>query len=53
MVYRSVAIDNINLSDIQDILNEARDFNPKNDITGCLLFLTVNLSRFWKLERKE
>jgi hypothetical protein len=38
LVYRSVAVENITADDILDILNEARDFNAKHDIAGCLLF---------------
>jgi Sensors of blue-light using FAD len=38
LVYRSVAKPNINADDIAKILDTARNFNSKNEITGCLLF---------------
>lgn len=38
LIYRSVAVDHITRTDITDILNTARDFNEKNNITGCLLY---------------
>lgn len=38
LIYHSVANENLQESDITDILNVARDFNSKNDITGCLLY---------------
>jgi hypothetical protein len=38
LIYRSIAKANITDTDITDILKTARDFNSKNNITGCLLF---------------
>ena len=38
LIYRSVALDKINSSEITKILNTSREFNLKNNITGCLLF---------------
>ncbi|MBC7525272.1 MAG: BLUF domain-containing protein [Flavobacterium sp.] len=37
-MYRSIAKHNFNASDIAKILKTARNFNSKNEITGCLLF---------------
>ena len=38
LIYCSLANQNLTSVDINDILNTARDFNLKNDITGCLLY---------------
>ena len=38
LIYRSVALDKINSLEITKILNISREFNLKNNITGCLLF---------------
>jgi Sensors of blue-light using FAD len=38
LIYRSVARPNLNADDIAKILETARNFNSKNEITGCLLF---------------
>ncbi len=38
LIYRSVATPNLNANDIENILETARNFNSKNEITGCLLF---------------
>ncbi len=38
LIYCSVANPNLAEKDTADILAKARDFNSKNDITGCLLF---------------
>jgi hypothetical protein len=38
LMYYSTANENIAAADIADILGTARDFNLKNQITGCLLF---------------
>ncbi len=38
LIYRSVVKPNLNASDIEKILKTARNFNSKNEITGCLLF---------------
>ena len=38
LIYHSVANENLQESDITDILNVARNFNSQNDITGCLLY---------------
>jgi hypothetical protein len=38
LVYRSVARPNLNAEDIVKILETARNFNSKYEITGCLLF---------------
>ncbi len=38
LVYCSFAGSNLKQEDIADILNTARDFNSKNNITGCLLY---------------
>ena len=37
LIYCSVAKQDLKEEDISDILEKARDFNSKNDITGCLL----------------
>jgi hypothetical protein len=38
LVYRSVARPNLNTEDIVKLLETARNFNSKYEITGCLLF---------------
>lgn len=38
LVYQSTANPNLTPKDISNILNTARDFNKKNNITGCLIF---------------
>ena len=38
LIYRSIARPAITAADIENILNTSRDFNAKNNITGCLLF---------------
>ena len=38
LIYRSIAHTDITPADISDILNTARTFNEKNNITGCLIF---------------
>ena len=37
LIYCSIASSNLKEEDISDILGKARDFNAKNEITGCLL----------------
>ncbi|MGK7388838.1 MAG: BLUF domain-containing protein [Candidatus Cyclobacteriaceae bacterium M2_1C_046] len=38
IIYHSMAADNLTEQDLRDILEEARTFNSKNNITGCLLY---------------
>ena len=38
LIYCSSSSNDINSDDLEDILNTARTFNTKNDITGCLLY---------------
>jgi hypothetical protein len=38
LIYCSAAKDGLTSTDISDILKIARDFNKKNNITGCLLY---------------
>ena len=38
LVYSSIAKKEISEQEVIDILNTARDFNSKNNITGCLVF---------------
>ncbi|MBT8297991.1 MAG: BLUF domain-containing protein, partial [Maribacter sp.] len=38
LTYRSIAIPEISVEQIEEILKIARDFNSKNDISGCLVF---------------
>jgi hypothetical protein len=38
LVYYSEAGSNLTTQDIDDILSSARDFNSRNNITGCLLY---------------
>ena len=38
VIYRSIADSDIEQSDILDLLEQARDFNRTNEITGCLLY---------------
>lgn len=37
LVYRSTA-NTLSSTQVDDILNESRDFNKRNDITGCLIY---------------
>ena len=37
LVYRSTA-NTFSSTQVDDILNESRDFNKRNDITGCLIY---------------
>ncbi len=50
LIYRSDAKANISEGDIHDILEVAREFNAKNNITGCLLF---NNNQFLQLLEGE
>ena len=38
LTYRSIAIPEITIEQIEDILKTARNFNSKNDVSGCLVF---------------
>jgi len=38
LTYRSIAIPEITIEQIEEILKTARNFNSKNDVTGCLIF---------------
>ena len=38
LTYRSIAIPEITTEQIEEILRTARNFNSKNDLTGCLVF---------------
>ena len=38
LTYRSIAIPEITVEQIEDILKTARSFNSKNDVSGCLIF---------------
>lgn len=38
LTYRSIAIPEITIEQIEDILKTARNFNSKNDLSGCLVF---------------
>lgn len=38
LTYRSNAIPEITIEQIEDILKTARNFNSKNDVSGCLVF---------------
>ncbi len=38
LTYRSIAIPEITIEDIEEILKTARNFNSKNDVSGCLVF---------------
>ena len=38
LTYRSIAIPEITIEQIEEILKTAREFNSKNDISGCLVF---------------
>jgi hypothetical protein len=53
LVYRSVAVDNIKPSDMQDILSEAKEFNSKHSITGCLLFFNNEFVQILEGEKEE
>ena len=38
LTYRSIAIPEITIEQIEEILKTARNFNSKNDLSGCLVF---------------
>lgn len=38
LTYRSIAIPEITIEQIGEILKTARNFNSKNDVSGCLVF---------------
>ena len=38
LIYKSVADSGFDQSDIVDLLEQAKDFNRENNITGCLLY---------------
>ncbi len=38
LTYRSIAIPEITIEQIEDILKTARNFNSKNNVSGCLVF---------------
>ena len=38
LTYRSIAIPEITIEQIEDILKTARNFNSKNEVSGCLVF---------------
>ena len=38
LTYRSIAIPEITIEQIEEILETARNFNSKNDLSGCLVF---------------
>lgn len=38
LTYTSLASANFGMSDIQEIMKKAKNFNGENEITGCLLF---------------
>ena len=38
LIYCSSSSNDLNSDDLKDILNTARTFNTKNNITGCLLY---------------
>ena len=38
LTYRSIAIPEITVEQIEGILKTARSFNSKNDVSGCLIF---------------
>ena len=38
LIYCSSSSNDLSTDDLEDILNTARTFNTKNDITGCLLY---------------
>ena len=38
LTYRSTAIPEITIEQIEDILKTARNFNSKNNVSGCLVF---------------
>ena len=53
LVYRSVAIDNFELPSIYKMLSDARLFNSRHNITGCLLFHDNKFLQLLEGEEKE
>ncbi len=53
LVYRSVAIDSFELSEIYKMLSDARAFNARHNITGCLLYHDHKFLQFLEGEEKE
>lgn len=52
LVYRSVAKTNISANDIMEILETSRDFNSKNEVSGCLLFHNDEFIQILEGEKK-
>ena len=53
LVYRSVAVENFELPDIYKMLSDARLFNSRHNITGCLLFHDNQFLQLLEGEEKE
>ena len=52
LVYTSKASPDTTPEDIEDILNKARSFNEKYDITGCLLYYNNEFIQILEGDRK-
>ena len=52
LIYSSVATHTISSEDIAEILRTARDFNTKNNITGCLLYHNNEFIQILEGEKK-
>lgn len=52
LIYRSTAKEDINSTDIDNILKIAREFNSKHEITGCLLFHNNEFIQILEGEKK-
>lgn len=53
LVYRSQAIDTFAVSDIYKMLSDAREFNSRHNITGCLLYHNNQFLQLLEGEEKE
>lgn len=51
LIYRSIANSIIEQSDIMDLLEQAKDFNRANHITGCLLYYHTEFVQYLEGDR--
>lgn len=51
VIYRSIADATIEQSNILDLLEQAKDFNRANDITGCLLYYNHEFVQYLEGDR--
>jgi len=53
LVYRSLASESFNISQIYGMLSKAKDYNFEHHITGCLLYHNNNFLQLIEGEEKE